>query len=142
MFESRSLRKVYRFISQGHVTWDAHEVNTPIAHDKRKRGKMVVQRGKNTPHRGKWYAAHTKFRRLRSVGSEGVLWEAEITTGVMHQIRVHAAWVGIPLLGDKRYGGGDPVNERIPFFLHHVGLSGPELCPNSAPIPDFWPVSE
>ena len=142
LFGSGALRKVYRFISRGHVAWDAHQVDTPIAHDKRKRAKMVVQRGKNTPHRGKWYPAHTEFRRLKAMGSAGCLWEAVITTGVMHQIRVHAAWVGLPLLGDKRYGGGDPMDEQVPFFLHHVGLSGPELRPKSAPIPDFWPISE
>jgi 23S rRNA pseudouridine1911/1915/1917 synthase len=142
LFRTRQLRKVYRFVSYGQVAWDEHQVDTPIAHDKRKRSKMLVQRGKNTPHRGKWYPAHTEFRRLSMLQGGGALWEAVITTGVMHQIRVHAAWVGIPLHGDKRYGGGDPVEANVPFFLHHVGLSGPGLQPQAAPIPDFWPISE
>jgi len=142
LFATGQLRKVYRFVSRGQVDWDAHQVDTPIAHDKRKRSRMIVQRGKNTPHRGKWYPAHTEFRRVALLPSGGCVWEAIITTGVMHQIRVHAAWVGIPLLGDKRYGGGDPVDPVVPFFLHHVGLSGPELCPKSAPIPDFWPIPD
>jgi 23S rRNA-/tRNA-specific pseudouridylate synthase len=68
------------------------------------------------------------------------LWEAVITTGVMHQIRVHAAWVGIPLRGDKRYGGGTSANEQVPFLLHHLGLSGPGLEPPQAPLAPGWPV--
>jgi len=51
--------------------------------------------------------------------------------------------VGIPLRGDRRYGGGTPpctpYAERAPFLLHHMGLSGPDLSPPLAPLPDFWP---
>ena len=142
LFSTGQLNKVYRFVSAGSVSWDEHTVQTPIAHDKRKRSKMVVQRGKNTPHRGKWYSAHTQFRRVAEVGDGATVWEAIITTGVMHQIRVHAAWVGIPLLGDQRYGGGAGRDTSVPFLLHHTGLTGPELKPPPAPLPDFWPISE
>ena len=142
LFSTGRLRKVYRFVSDGEVSWDEHVVDTPIAHDKRKRSKMIVQRGKNTPHRGKWYCAHTEFKRMGPTLNGGSVWQAVITTGVMHQIRVHAAWVGLPLRGDQRYGGGQPVMNKTPFFLHHVGLSGPGIHPEQAPIPDFWPLSE
>ena len=142
LFRTGQLRKTYRFVSDGAVDWDEHVVDTPIAHDKRKRSRMIAKRGRNTPHRGKWYPAHTVFRRLGTTTDGGGLWEAVITTGVMHQIRVHAAWVGLSLRGDKRYGGGNPVREDVPFFLHHVGLAGPGIEPVLAPIPDFWPGSE
>ena len=142
LFRDGELQKVYRFVSSGQVSWDDNAVNTPLAHHKSKRSIMVCQRGKNTPHRGKWYAASTRFKRLGSVSGGGSLWEAVITTGVMHQIRVHAAFVGIPLRGDRRYGGGRPDNEEVPFLLHHVGLTGPGLCPPSAPLPDYWPNPE
>lgn len=140
LFASGLLRKVYRFVSAGEVQWDEHMVDTPIAHDKRKRSRMIVQRGRNTPHRGRWYPAHTSFKRLGPTTDGATLWEAVIITGVMHQIRVHAAWVGIPLRGDKRYGGGAPSDERVPFLLHHLGLSGPEIEPPQAPLPADWPV--
>ena len=103
---------------------------------------MTCKRGVSTPHRGKWYPAHTRFRRLGKTTDAGDLWEAVITTGVMHQIRVHAAFVGIPLRGDKRYGGGTPQDPKCPFLLHHVGLVGPGLHPDEAPIPDFWPIPD
>jgi len=142
LFGAGSLEKVYRFVSDGNVNWDTHTVEVPIAHHKRKRANMIVARGKNTPHRGKWYPAHTELRRLGPTTDGGVLWEAVITTGVMHQIRAHAAFVGLPLRGDKRYGGGPPRSEEVPFLLHHLGLSGPNLLPPQAPLPDFWPIPE
>ena len=100
---------------------------------------MVVQRGQSTPHRGKWYAADTRFRRIRPVAG-GWLWEAVITTGVMHQIRVHAAFVGIALRGDRLYGGGAPDGDRpanAPFQLHHLGLSGAGFQTEPVPRPDW-----
>jgi len=140
MFGEGALEKCYRLVTARDVPWDDHVVQTLIAHDKRRKDRMIVQRGRATPHRGKWYPAHTCFRRLGPVAG-GWLWEAVITTGVMHQIRVHAASVGIPLLGDKRYGGGaPPERQAVDFFLHHLGLLGPGLAPPEVPVPDFWPA--
>jgi len=98
--------------------------------------RMVVQRGRSTPHRGRWYSAETRFRRVA-----GPLFEARMRTGVMHQIRVHAAFVGIPLLGDRIYGGGATPADApggVTFFLHHLGISGPEgLHTDSVPLPSW-----
>ncbi len=55
-------------------------------------------------------------------------------TGVMHQIRVHAAFVGLPLRGDHRYGGG---RRDGGFFLHHVGLEGAGFATSPVPWPDW-----
>lgn len=122
-FAERRLDKTYRFLAARDVPWDEHRCDRPIAHDRRHKGRMVVQRGQNTPHRGRWYPAETRFRRVR-----GRLFEAVMTTGVMHQIRVHAAFLGLPLLGDARYGGGREAEGLPPgatFFLHHLGVEGP-----------------
>ena len=90
---------------------------------------MVVQRSAQTASRGKWYPASTRFRHVR-----GRLWEATMTTGVTHQIRAHAAFLGIPIAGDKLYGGGaGPM-----FHLHHVGLAGPEeFATDPVPLPSW-----
>ena len=115
-------------------------MDRPIAHDRRKKRRMVVQRGPDTPHRGKWYPARTTFRKLGIVGPDRTAWEAVIHTGVMHQVRVHAAFVGIALAGDPIYGGGAPLGENpaAPFRLHHVGLQGPGISPAEAPVPGEW----
>ena len=139
-FAATDLRKRYRLVTARDVPWDTHELRTRIAHDKRHKSRMVVERGRATAHRGRWYPAHTCFVRLGPVEG-GWLWEAVITTGVMHQIRVHAASVGIPLRGDGRYGGGAAAaTPEATFLLHHLGLTGPGLAPPEIPVPDFWPA--
>ena len=136
-FADRSLRKTYRLLAARPVPWDDNVCRADLAHDRRKKGRMVVRRGASTPHRGRWYPARTAFRRVR-----GDLWEAVMSTGVMHQIRAHAAFVGIPLLGDRRYGGGSTPDEAPPgvtFFLHHVGLVGPGIETAAVALPP-WAV--
>ncbi len=135
-FAEGGLRKTYRLLAARDVPWDAHGCTARIAHARRRKGRMVVERGRATPHRGRWYPAETRFRRLR-----GRLFEAEMRTGVMHQIRVHAAFLGIPILGDRRYGGGPTPADAPPgceFFLHHLGLEGPgDLRTDPVPLPEW-----
>lgn len=122
VFAASGLTKTYRLRVARVPTWRENSCDRPIAHDRRHDKRMIVQRGRDTPHRGRWLPAFTRFCRL-----EGDLLEAVITTGVMHQIRVHAAFLGAPLLGDRLYGGGSPPPDAPPgvqFFLHHVGMEG------------------
>jgi 23S rRNA pseudouridine1911/1915/1917 synthase len=123
-FAEKLLSKNYLLLVSRDPPWDENRCDRPIAHDPRRRSRMVVARGPSTPHRGRWYPAETRFHRV-----VGRVFAAEMQTGVMHQIRVHAAFLGIPLAGDTRYGGG-PGD----FCLHHVGLSG-ERGLATAPVP-------
>ncbi len=130
LFGGGTLRKTYLFLSKGDVDWSAHEVERPIAHAKGDRRKMVWKRGRNTPHRGAWRPARTSFQRV-----QGALWRAQMSEGVRHQIRLHAASVGLPLQGDRLYGGGGEGR----FYLHHEELiSWPAKGPRAA-LPKDWP---
>lgn len=132
--------KVYRFLSFRDVSWDRSALEAPLAHHPRRKDRMVVQRGQDTPHRGRWYPASTRLERLAPP-----VWQATITTGVMHQVRLHAAYAGLALAGDRLYGGGAWLGapDGVGFGLHHVGLSGtladgrhvrsPEVLP-----PHWW----
>ncbi|MCX8049941.1 MAG: RluA family pseudouridine synthase [Methylohalobius sp.] len=66
--------------------------------------------------------ARTEFIK-RGQGSDATLVEARLLTGRTHQIRVHATWMGHPIVGDARYGD-DEVNLRFRrrglkrLFLH------------------------
>lgn len=118
-FARKELVKTYRFVTHRQVPWSENRCELSIGHARRKKRRMVVQRGPDTPHRGKWLDASTDFVRL---GPH--LWQATMRTGVMHQIRVHAAFVGLPLAGDPLYGGGPTPPGGRPFCLHHVGFRG------------------
>ncbi len=119
-------------------------VDRPVAHDRKKKGRMVVQRGATTPHRGRWLPAETAFTVLaRAAG--GWLVQAEMRTGVMHQIRVHAGFAGLAIAGDRHYGGGPLPPGQPPalrFLLHHCGLTGPGLAPPAVPLPGHWPAPD
>jgi 23S rRNA-/tRNA-specific pseudouridylate synthase len=134
-FAQHRMKKTYRFITDRPIEWAENRCGRPIAHAPRHKGRMVVQRSKSTPHRGRWLPADTCFRRL----APGLV-EAVIATGVMHQIRVHAAFLGIPLRGDRRYGGGAPIdpNGGLEFCLHHLGLEGPGgFKTDPVPLPEW-----
>jgi 23S rRNA pseudouridine1911/1915/1917 synthase len=140
LFRSKKLRKVYHLRAARVASWKHHVCEAEIGHDPRHKSRMVVRRGKATPHRGRWMEAHSEFRSLG-----GDLYECVITTGVMHQVRLHAAFLGIPLLGDRRYGGG-PTPEDAPvgltFYLHHLGFTGPGGL-RTAPVPSpAWDQGE
>jgi 23S rRNA-/tRNA-specific pseudouridylate synthase len=135
LFAGGALVKTYLFVAGRDVPWTTNAIAARLAHDPRHKSRMVVERGAHTPHRGRWLEASTTLRRLH-----GPLFEATITTGVMHQVRVHAAFVGIPLAGDRRYGGGPPPDDAPPgatFLLHHVGFVGPEVETAPVPVPDW-----
>lgn len=136
LFSEKRLVKRYVARVRRVPRWERHQTSLEIGHDRRHKRRMVVKRGEETPHRGHWLPAHTAFERLH-----GDLVAATISTGVMHQIRVHAAFLGIPLLGDRLYGGGptpEGAPEGIVFFLHHLGLEGPwGLSTDPVPLPEW-----
>ena len=72
------------------VPWATHVVRHRLAHDRRRRARMVFERGRTTPHRGRWLDAETHLRSLGPLADGLHRWEARMATGVMHQIRIHA----------------------------------------------------
>ena len=120
------------------MPWNAHSIDLAIGHHPKNKKKMVVKRGANSPHRGKWYSASTHFQLLKRI--DGVsIWSATMSTGVMHQIRLHAAFVGLALWGDKLYGGS-VAPEQFPstFALHHVGIQSSSWKTTPTKIPQWW----
>ena len=86
--------------------------------------------------------AATRFRTLR-VGASAALVEASPETGRTHQIRVHLAHLGAPLLGDARYGGPRRIGElaipRVMLHAHRLELAHPASGARlvlEAPVPE------
>ncbi len=69
--------------------------------------------------------------------------EVRISTGRTHQIRVHLAHIGHPVLGDRKYGAGlQPSTQPARPMLHALRLDLPGIGVFSAPLPfDFQAVA-
>ncbi|MBX9854711.1 MAG: RluA family pseudouridine synthase [Gemmatimonadaceae bacterium] len=94
---ARRVTRRYVAVCWGHLSADTLTVDQPLARDPRDRTRMAIVQG------GK--AARTDFVRLARFDSVDLL-RAHLHSGRTHQIRVHLASVGHPVIGDDTYGGG------------------------------------
>ena len=131
--EDHSLARVYECIVQGKLREDEGAIDAPIARHPVDRKKMaVVQGGKR---------AVTHYSVLGRY--DGYTYaQCRLETGRTHQIRVHMAHIGHPLLGDTVYGGravkslaGQCLHARKLTFVHpRTGAAMTVECP----LPDWF----
>ena len=100
-FADHSQKRIYEGIVTGNLKEDEGTVNAPIGRDRKDRKKMAVDPDGRP--------AVTHYRVLERFGTYTYA-EFSLTTGRTHQIRVHMAYLGHPMLGDEVYGSG-----RSPF---------------------------
>ncbi len=97
---ARSVERRYLAVVWGSPRWEEAVVDAPIGRHPTDRKKMgVIQPGSDRRHR----RALTEFRVLERFASISLL-EARLHTGRTHQVRVHCAYVRLPVLGDATYG--------------------------------------
>ena len=104
-----SMHREYRMIVTGNLREDAGTVDEPIGRHPVDRKKMAVLRGPDKRARN----AVTHWKVLERFPASGFTYAgAVLETGRTHQIRVHMAFIGHPLMGDTLYGGGKTVFEK------------------------------
>lgn len=94
-FHKRKIVKRYLALVEGMVAEDTGAIIAPIGHDENRRPpRWIMEDGKY---------AETRFRVLNRMGAATLL-EFEPVTGRTNQLRIHAAYIGHPIVGDEIYG--------------------------------------
>ena len=133
--QDHSLYREYEAVCVGTLREDAGTVDAPIGRHPVERKKMAVDRKNGRPAVTHWqvlerYPGHTHIR-------------CRLETGRTHQIRVHMASIGHPLLGDTVYGAKKPVPglagqclhaRRLSFIHPRTGKRVTVECP----LPDYF----
>ena len=131
----RSLSRIYEAVVHGRFREDAGTVDAPIGRHPVDRKRMAVT-DKNSRRAVTRWEVVTRYRDFTHV-------RCILETGRTHQIRVHMAHIGHPLLGDMVYGTGKPEKGLEGQCLHARALkfrhprTGEEIRLES-PLPDYF----
>jgi 23S rRNA pseudouridine1911/1915/1917 synthase len=108
-FGARSIEKEYLALVRGTPPAPRGRIEAPVGRDPRDRQRMAVVAGGR--------AAVTEYEALGSADGYSLL-ALHPLTGRTHQLRAHLAYLGLPIAGDMRYGGGIGPGELERQFLH------------------------
>jgi 23S rRNA pseudouridine1911/1915/1917 synthase len=131
----RLMERTYLGLAQGHVSEERGVVDAPIGRSTRTPTLMAVRSGGRPARTG-----YEVLARLDSVPATTLL-RLRLETGRTHQIRVHLASIGHPIVNDLRYGHRrDTRLDEERFFLHSTTLAfahphSGEWVSTHAPLP-------
>jgi len=117
-FKARSVAKTYLVLVRGHLSPQDGAIEAPIGRDSRNRERMSVV----AENQGK--EARTDYHVIRYIEEYSLL-EIRPETGRTHQIRVHLAAIGYPVVGDKVYGVKSPHLSRQFIHALRIGIKLP-----------------
>ena len=124
-FADRQVRKKYLALVQGWMKQERGTISTSISRDRMRRTRMTTRR----PGGREAVTHYTVQQKLDSPYGKFSLLEVQIDTGRTHQIRVHLASLGHPVVGDTLYGARRELSKKdtssfsLPRnFLHAAAL--------------------
>lgn len=115
-WRSGAVDRRYLAVVGGHPSFEATEVDRPIGRDPEHRWRFRVDGGGR--------AARTEVAVVERLAGDTALVECRLTTGRTHQVRVHLAALGHPVVGDTLYGGSSRPTVSRPL-LHASRLDLP-----------------
>jgi 23S rRNA pseudouridine1911/1915/1917 synthase len=113
-FGARSVEKEYLALVRGAPPASRGRIEAPVGRDPRDRQRMAVVAGGRE--------AVTEYEVLGAAGGQALL-ALHPLTGRTHQLRAHLAYLGLPIVGDARYGGGIGPGGLERQFLHAARIT-------------------
>lgn len=134
LFKTHKIHKTYLGLVDGNPPTSEGRIDVPLLRDPVHRQKISIG------HHGEGRNAVTDYCEVERFSDHSLLSISPIT-GRTHQIRVHMAFVGTPIAGDKVYGKKRPSIDLNRFFLHaykieFIPYGDNELTTLTASIPE------
>ena len=138
-FSGRSAKKIYWALVVGVPDLHEGEIDAPLAKQPGSGGeKMHVDEEGGAP-------AKTRYRVVERAGHKAAWVELEPLTGRTHQLRVHMAAIGHPIVGDGKYGGKEAfltgsLSRKMHLHARRLIINGPggEMIDATAELPEHF----
>lgn len=138
-FAGRSAKKTYWAIIAGVPSIDSGQIDLPLAKQPGSGGeKMHVDEENGQPSR-------TRYRVIERAGNAAAFVELQPLTGRTHQLRVHMAAIGHPIVGDGKYGGKaafltGSISRKMHLHARRLRIPGGDASQIdvTAPLPDHF----
>jgi 23S rRNA pseudouridine955/2504/2580 synthase len=142
-FSGRSARKIYWALVVGVPSVEEGLIDLPLAKQPGTGGeKMMVDES------GEGQVARTRYRVLDRAGNRAAWVELQPLTGRTHQLRVHLAALGHPIVGDGKYGGQaafltGSISRKMHLHARRLIIDHPDGAPLDvvAPLPEHFAAS-
>lgn len=124
-FSGRTARKIYWALVTGVPAIEDGVIDLPLAKQPGTGGeKMYVDEKEGAPSR-------SRYRVLEQVGNKAAWVELQPFTGRTHQLRVHMAAIGHPIVGDGKYGGKDAfltgtISRKMHLHARRIRIDHPD----------------